>query len=43
MPQVGNRDNVRYEQYMSNVVTVLARSTHMLAVPPCKILDPRVR
>ncbi|CAM9435783.1 unnamed protein product [Ectocarpus sp. 6 AP-2014] len=38
---VGNRDNVRYEQYMSNVVTVLARSTHMLAVPPCKTLDPR--
>ncbi|CAM9404808.1 unnamed protein product [Ectocarpus fasciculatus] len=38
---VGNRDNVRYEQYMSNVMTVLARSTHMLAVPPCKTLDPR--
>ncbi|CAM9876940.1 unnamed protein product [Ectocarpus fasciculatus] len=38
---VGNRDNVRYEQYMSNVMTVLARSTHMLAVPPCNTLDPR--
>lgn len=32
-----------YEQYMGNVVTVLSRSTHLLAVPPCKLLDPRVR
>ena len=40
--QVFSKDNVRYEQYMSNVVTVLSRATHMLAVPPCKTLDPRV-
>eukprot|EP00752_Nemacystus_decipiens_P012726 g11275.t1 len=35
------KESVRYEQYMSNVVTVLSRATHMLAVPPCKVLDPR--
>lgn len=40
--QVFEKENVRYEQYMSNVVTVLSRATHMLAVPPCKTLDPRV-
>lgn len=41
--QVFEREDARYEQYMSNVVTVLTRATHMLAVPPCKTLDPRVR
>lgn len=40
--QVFAKENVKYEQYMSNVVTVLSRATHMLAVPPCKTLDPRV-
>lgn len=40
--QVGDRDDVDYDQYMGNVVTALARSTHMLAVPPCKVLNPRV-
>eukprot|EP00903_Cladosiphon_okamuranus_P007913 g7641.t1 len=38
---VFEKESVRYEQYMSNVVTVLTRATHMLAVPPCKTLDPR--
>ncbi|CAM9753275.1 unnamed protein product [Scytosiphon promiscuus] len=38
---VGEKEDVNHEQYMSNVVTVLSRATHMLAVPPCKTLDPR--
>lgn len=41
--QVAGKEAADYETYMNNVVTVLSRSTHMLAVPPCKLLNPRVR
>lgn len=40
--QVADRENVSYDQYVMNIVTIIMRSTHLLAVSPCKLLDPVV-
>lgn len=40
--QVNDRENVSYDQYIINVISVISRSTHLLALPPCKKLDPVV-